>query len=52
VERIHILPLYFLFSIGSFISSFIIETLEKKKQNLFVIPTVIEALILIGIALK
>jgi hypothetical protein len=28
-----------------------LRLLEKKKQNLFVIPTVIEALILIGIAL-
>ena len=42
----------FSFLLGSFISSFIIETFRKKeKQNLFVIPTVIEALILIGIAL-
>lgn len=42
----------FSFLLGSFISSFIIETSRKnKKQNLFILPTVIEALILIGIAL-
>lgn len=42
----------FSFLLGSFISSFIIETFrKKKKQNLFILPTVIEASILIGIAL-
>lgn len=42
----------FSFLLGSFISSFIIETVRKKeKQNLFVLPTVIESLILIGIAI-
>lgn len=42
----------FSFLFGSFVSSLLIEKFkESKKLNVFVIPTLIEALILIGIAI-
>lgn len=42
----------FSFLFGSFLSSFLIEYFrEKKKLNVFVLPTIIESLILISIAI-
>jgi uncharacterized membrane protein YoaK (UPF0700 family) len=42
----------FSFLLGSFVSSLLIETFKaSKKLNVFVIPTIIESLILTGIAL-
>lgn len=42
----------FSFLFGSFVSSFLIETFkENKKLNVFVLPTIIESLILITISL-
>ncbi|WP_308993260.1 YoaK family protein [Mariniflexile litorale] len=42
----------FAFLLGSFSSSFLIETFkENKKLNVFVIPTIIECVILVAIAL-
>jgi len=42
----------FFFLVGSFLSSFLIENYrENKKLNVFVLPTVIESVILLSIAL-
>ncbi|AWV97095.1 YoaK family protein [Arcticibacterium luteifluviistationis] len=42
----------FSFLFGSFLSSFLIETFrENRKHNIFVLPTIIEALILTSIAI-
>ncbi|WP_338063212.1 YoaK family protein [Zobellia amurskyensis] len=52
MEGNHILPLHFLVSFGSFLSSFLIEKYrENKKHNVFILPAIIECLILITIGL-